>query len=218
MTEDRSTEQEGVRKLNRDEYWAGKLAEDRKLLPDEEFNKKWGAKYADLERLRFVDPATNILTRKGFEHALGDQIAQARENNSPITILMLDLDGLKRINDDISHAEGNRAIKEMSKFLKEETNETGIIGRYGGDEFALIYPDKSLEEGKILAETIRFKLRHHMKRKGLPVTSSVGLTTLRPDNQKVPRLLNEADAALNVAKRTGRDQVVVFSPEMLEAA
>src|SRR3990167_3434474 len=161
MSENRSPEQNRVGKVNREDYWRRKIAEERGTLTQEEFEKRWGAKFAEMERLRYIDPDTGLLTRRGLEHQLGIQVGQAKTRGISVAVIMLDLDGLKKVNDEISHAEGNRAIKEMSNYFEEASDGIGIPGRYGGDEFALVCPDKSLEEARLVAEKIRFNLKPH---------------------------------------------------------
>ena len=201
---------------NRDQYWISRIEEDQKTLPEKEQAQKWGRKIASLERQRFIDPLTGIWTLRGVQYQLGHELNLARKYKFPVSVMMFDLDGFKQINDSLGHDAGNRAIKAMALFLKEATEETGIIARYGGDEFVLVCPNIDIDGAKIIADKIRFNLKQHMKRNKFNITSSVGLTTLRPDNRNVPRLINEADHALKAAKEAGKDTVVIYNQQQME--
>lgn len=218
MTEGQTREQGRIGTPDREDYWKRRIEVDQNTLTPKEVAKKYGAEIARHERLRFVDPFTGLWTLRGFQHQLGYEIARSKKDSTPVVVFMLDLDGFKEINDRLGHDEGNRAIMIMANFLREQTQETGIIGRYGGDEFAMICPNTNIETGKNIAEKIRFNLKYRMKKKGFPVTTSVGLTQLRQDNQNVPALLKEADDALKMAKEQGKNTVAIFDPKMIKKA
>lgn len=218
MTEGQTKEQGRTGKPNREDYWISKIKVDQNTLTPQEVAKKYGAEIARHERLRFIDPFTGLWTLRGFQHRMGYEIARSKKDNTPTVVIMLDLDGFKEVNDKLGHDQGNKAIMVMANFLREQTQDTGIIGRYGGDEFAMVCPNTNIEAGKNMAEKIRFNLKFRMKKNGFSVTSSVGLTQLRQDNQNIPALLKEADEALKMAKKQGRNTVVIFDPKMTEKA
>lgn len=215
MGDTEGSEQERIGAPDRGKYWSGRIEKDQKTLTPQEIAKKYGGIIAEHERLRFIDPSTGLWTLRGLRRQIGYEIARSRRDNTQLAVYMFDLDGFKQINEQRGHEEGNRAIKAMADFLAEETQETGVVGRYGGDEFSLVCPNTDLEKAKIIADTIRFKLKYHMRRLRFDVTSSVGLTALRADNQNVLQLLNEADQALKQAKLEGKDTVVTFDPEKM---
>ena len=203
--------------FSRDQYWTARIEEDHKTLSAKELAKKWGKQLASLERQRFIDPLTGIWTLRGVQYQLAHEMSMAKKYSFPVSVMMFDLDGFKQINETMGHSEGNRAIKTMAQFLKGTTEETGIIARYGGDEFILVCPMGS-EAAKSIADKIVINLKDHMKRNKFNVTSSVGLTTLRSDNHNVMALINEADQALKSAKVAGKNRVEVYNQGDQKAA
>ena len=126
---------------------------------------------------------------------------------------MVDLDGLKEINDRLGHGAGNRAILALADAVREELRDTDFAARYGGDEFVVLLPQTSAAAAGLFAERLRRRLLSVSQEAGLPVRASIGVAALSPDevgaSDSAEDLLRRADEALYKAKRSGRDRVEV---------
>ncbi len=182
-------------------------------LSIDQVSEKIGRKMARGEEQVRTDKLAGILNGQGIKKQLGREIAHAKITKTPLALLMLDLDGFGRINKEKGFDEGNRAIKEMVSFLKQRVfhRETDSIGRLGGDEFVVICPFTDQEGATMLAEEIRQFLPDYMKKARFDFTTSVGVSTMRDDNQNVETLLAEADKAQMSAKQNGKDRVEAFA-------
>ncbi|MNJ53727.1 putative diguanylate cyclase AdrA [compost metagenome] len=126
---------------------------------------------------------------------------------------MLDIDHFKRVNDQHGHPMGDRVIKSLALFLKQRLRKTDLIGRYGGEEFAVILPDTNAAAALKVLDSIRQRfaeLRHPAQPHDLSCTFSCGIAELR--DQDSATLGQQADGALYLAKRGGRNQVRLFGP------
>jgi len=126
---------------------------------------------------------------------------------------MVDLDGLKQINDRLGHAAGNRAILGLADAVREELRDTDFAARYGGDEFVVLLPQTGAQAAGLFAERLRRRLLSVSEQAGLPVRASIGVAALTPDEvsarDAAEDLLRRADEQLYKAKRSGRDRVEV---------
>jgi len=165
---------------------------------------------AAIERHRNVaerDELTGLLNRRGFQNAL------ERDAQSPRgAVIVCDIDYFKRINDTYGHAMGDRVIKILAHEIEQLVGKHGRAMRCGGEEFAAILPNASLEEGRALAESLRVSFANRRwDREGLSqgVTISCGISLVRRGEATLDDAINRADAALYAAKSAGRNQVLV---------
>jgi diguanylate cyclase len=170
----------------------------------------------EIERIRMeslADPVTQIGNRQYFDEALGKAIAKANENAAPLTLLFVDIDHFKRINDRFGHQVGDDVLRLVASKLKGGVRD-GEVARYGGEEFGIILYNKSREIGGVIAERIREVVEMvAMKDRssGIPlgrVTVSIGVAELNRQSSSTD-LIRRADAALYAAKRKGRNCVVL---------
>lgn len=145
-----------------------------------------------------------------------------QKNNEPLTVLMLDIDYFKKVNDAYGHENGNVILIELAKILASETPQNGIVGRYGGEEFLYILPSISKEEGiqfgerlRELIEAYRFKVTPDLSDSKEPIdvsiTVSIGVSSIPQDTDELNSLIRNADRALYLgAKRTGRNRVAAY--------
>ena len=141
---------------------------------------------------------------------------RARRYNTPLTAIMADMDYLKPINDDLGHAAGDRAIAAVASVIRAELRETDFGARYGGDEFVILLPHTSRDEGRVLGERICARLRQtslDIGGRSVPLGASFGVACM-PENAEMAAdaLVAEADSALYKAKRAGRGRVAVAPP------
>jgi diguanylate cyclase (GGDEF)-like protein len=151
-----------------------------------------------------VDELTGVANRRGFEEELPRALARAMRSETPLCVAMLDLDGLKAINDSSGHQAGSAAIKQAAAAWASLLRETDVIARFGGDEFAVILPGSSLDAAAIVAERLRVAIESHR------ASVSIGVAQWDGD-EAMDQLIERADEALYEAKRGGRDRVITAS-------
>jgi diguanylate cyclase (GGDEF)-like protein len=167
-----------------------------------------------LEAIR--DPLTGLYNRRYMQEFLDRELHSARRKRRPLSVMMLDLDHYKRYNDTFGHSAGDRALAAVGETLLRCVRAEDIACRYGGEEFALILPECSLQHAAVRAEEICRRLREY---RGAPgeqttgtITVSIGVAAFDETTDRVDLLLKFADDALYEAKRAGRDRVVVARP------
>ena len=165
------------------------------------------------DRLQYMadhDPLTGLLNRRGFESALNTQLARVRRYGSRGALLMLDLDGVKFVNDSLGHAVGDELITTCSAALRERLRETDIIARLGGDEFAVILPEETPAEARAVAQAVVDAVRELAAglSGGLPgvVTVSIGVALFDDPHKTPAEMLVDADLAMYDAKDAGKDR------------
>lgn len=171
-----------------------------------------------LDRLRSrasIDALTGCLNRRGFNEVLETEILRCRRYARPFSVVLLDLDYFKQLNDDWGHDVGDEALKRVGAMLMKSLRGTDRVCRYGGEEFALLLPETSKEDGIKLAE----RIRHRVAAVELPdgverqLTASFGVASLPDDAPHGIDLLRAADRALYRAKTEGRNRVRIAGVE-----
>lgn len=164
-----------------------------------------------LEQLATCDSLTGLYNRGKFTAALTREIAVRGSHGRPLSLLMIDLDHFKNINDAYGHQVGDEALRVAGKVIREHTRNDDIAARYGGEEIALILPATTTEEAAAIAERIRDTLAREDIDDGndgvLQVTASIGVATIPGDAGTEDELLRAADGALYQAKEDGRNCV-----------
>lgn len=170
-----------------------------------------------LFKLSSTDALTGLLNRGYFMELANRALRQAERYNHPFCVMMLDIDDFKGINDQFGHAEGDRALKQVGGILKSSIRETDIIGRIGGEEFAIVMPESSLDQGVILADKILFNVEDARSEatdgtgQGHCPTVSIGLAVRAKDTESFSEILYHADQMLYKAKASGKARVVYAS-------
>jgi diguanylate cyclase (GGDEF)-like protein len=163
----------------------------------------------ELRGLALVDPLTKLYNRRGLDNELERALATSRRTDAPVSLLLIDLDGLKQVNDQQGHPEGDRVLREVGAVLRQSLRSTDTAARLGGDEFAVVMPNTGLDGAKVVAERIRMAVAAL----GLTgVTASIGVAHFaggRTAPETLTQLVSAADGALYHAKRTGKNRVVV---------
>jgi diguanylate cyclase (GGDEF)-like protein len=169
-----------------------------------------------VEELVGTDPLTGLTSRREYDAIYPTLVARATDDNQPLSLLVLDMDGLKQINDTHGHDMGGYAIVEVSNIIREELEAHGILCRFGGDEFVACLPGVELRRACTLAEGVRDRVaRHNFVRDGIQLepTVSIGVASFPRDARSAGELFVAADKALYLAKRRGRNQVATCSDE-----
>lgn len=166
-----------------------------------------------------TDPVTHVWNHGFFQNQLGKEIETARKENRSLSLLMLDIDDFKKLNDTHGHQYGDIILKELAGCLKEFSRENDYICRYGGEEFGIILPHTDKQRAYAIAERLRGEIEgHHFspipreQSSPLPdippkkITVSLGLATFPDDTQTKEELITKADKAMYIAKFGGKNQ------------
>jgi diguanylate cyclase (GGDEF)-like protein len=164
-----------------------------------------------LERLSFLDPLTQLLNRRGLQRMLSRELEISGREGANLSVILLDLDNFKPINDTFGHAVGDIVLQEISKVLKRMVRATDYVSRVGGDEFIILLPNTRLAEGIHFSERIRLAISQTpvMVAGGQTVraTASFGVMTVKKRATSIESLLEDTHAALAKSKRAGKNQV-----------
>jgi diguanylate cyclase (GGDEF)-like protein len=167
--------------------------------------------YSQVQQLASTDMLTGMYNRRHFFQLAGDRFDTAEQQLQPLAAMMLDIDHFKRVNDTYGHGVGDDVIREVALRLQDVLSETDIIGRYGGEEFALLLSTRTTETTVQLAERLRRAVEDTPigTRTGpVSVTISIGTTQLHGDDTTIEETLARADGALYRAKESGRNRVM----------
>ena len=162
-------------------------------------------------KMAYTDPLTQTQNRTSFNDSIKREISLAKRNNKSLSLIFLDIDHFKAINDSYGHECGDMTLAFAAKWIKESLRDSDIIFRYGGEEFVLLLSGTDATGAELLAERIRASIENHTIAYGmetLKITASLGVSTLR-DNDTLESFVQRADKAMYTAKSKGRNQVVV---------
>ena len=166
---------------------------------------------ANLERLSFLDPLTQLLNRRGLQRMLSRELEISGREGANLSVILLDLDNFKPVNDTFGHAVGDIVLQEISKILKRTVRVTDYVSRIGGDEFIILLPNTRLAEGVHFSERIRLAISQTtvVVAGGQPVkvTASLGVMSVNKRTASVDSLLEGTHAALAKSKQSGKNQV-----------
>lgn len=166
----------------------------------------------EMKRMATTDALTGTSNRHEFFDKANKELARSSRYGHPLTVLMLDIDYFKSINDTYGHQTGDDVLKVLSETVAASLREVDIFGRLGGEEFAVILPETGPSSGIVVAERLRGdieKLRVESKDgEEVQFTASIGVSSAREGDQVIEDVINRADEALYKAKRTGRNKVV----------
>ncbi len=170
-----------------------------------------------LQRASLTDPLTGLANRRHFDQRLREELARVDRYNQPLALMLLDLDGLKRVNDAGGHESGDNALRAVARTLRHTCRSTDLAARIGGDEFIVLAPNITESEALTLAERIRKTLiveASWVSTQLPPLTLSIGIADTRCVRELQPdRLYTAADQALYQAKQSGKDRVVLAEVE-----
>ena len=165
-----------------------------------------------LAALAGTDPLTGLANSRELREHLRRELNRAARYRQPLALLLIDVDGLKEVNDRYGHATGDRALGHVGKAIRSELRESDVGARWGGDEFALLAPGTPVPAAAALAERVR-SLVAQSSTDGVPrLTASIGIAPFDgavDADTDADRLMQAADMALYAAKRAGRDRCVV---------
>jgi diguanylate cyclase (GGDEF)-like protein len=170
---------------------------------------------AELIRLAERDELTGLLNRRAIVRKAVELLTRARESKGTLIIGLIDLDHFKAINDRFGHAVGDQQLQRFAAAMRTSLHTREVFGRYGGEEFLVLFPDCTLDQARQSAERLRNNLRDQRMRvedQDVSVTLSLGLASYEAGDVLFDQVARRADIALYVAKTQGRDRVEVFNP------
>ena len=175
-----------------------------------------------LQDLALRDALTGVLNRRALDEPLRRELKSGLRYSAPACLMILDLDYFKTVNDRLGHRAGDLVLKELAALMTETVRDVDMVGRYGGEEFAIILPHTSIEQAHALAERLRSQIERHafdVEDGMVRVTASIGVADVcNPTIASVEDWVNAADTALYAAKAQGRNRVVVHAPIPLAPA
>lgn len=173
-------------------------------------------RYKKIERqlanMALFDSLTGTLNRQAFYQHAEKEFARSKRYYRPLSVIMLDIDHFKRINDQYGHHGGDQVLQIFAEACQEVIRSTDVMGRVGGEEFAMLLPDTPMKSAFNLAERLRARINKYPYLAGdmlIDVTASLGVAECQPDDADFKALLQRADDALYRAKHAGRNQVKI---------
>jgi diguanylate cyclase (GGDEF)-like protein len=188
---------------------------DQQAAEINSFTSRLDAAYKELEstnaRLKetsFKDEVTGLYNRRFFSLRLEEELSRYRRFNHPVSVVLLDLDGFKAVNDDFGHAVGDDTLRDIAQILMKHSRGINVVSRYGGDEFAVLLVETSKAGARLYADRIREVVAKYPFSHGKVITASFGVASLPDDEAATAEdLFRAADDALYAAKRGGKNQV-----------
>ncbi len=166
--------------------------------------------YNQMQHLAVTDTLTGVYNRRGLLEHGQREINRAIRSARPLTAIMLDIDNFKQVNDTYSHAAGDQVLQALAKLCQECLREVDIIGRYGGEEFAILLPETDEDGAYLVAQRLRQSIAETpipTQHGEVSITVSVGIACTEGELSDLAVLLDLADTAMYEAKRDGRNLV-----------
>ena len=171
---------------------------------------------SDLHHMATRDGLTGMLNHISFYGALEEELARSNRSNSPVSLLMLDLDHFKGVNDKYGHVAGDTILKETGALINHLSRSTDKVCRYGGEEIAVVLSETGSSGAMLIAERMRASIEGHLFRlndgREISITVSIGVASYPEHAQSAQQLVDVADQALYRAKEQGRNRVLQFKP------
>jgi two-component system cell cycle response regulator len=170
----------------------------------------------EIYQLGVIDHLTGVNNRRNFDDACAREFSRARRHDRALSLLMIDIDYFKQVNDRFGHPAGDEVLQEVARALASRLGSEETIARYGGEEFAILLPEARAERARRVGEKLRAaveRLEIGAQAKRIPITISVGVAELARDDRSGTDLVRRADEALYAAKHAGRNRVVLHPLE-----
>jgi diguanylate cyclase len=159
-----------------------------------------------------TDSLSGLLNRRSWEDAVSAEFQRCRRGGRVATLLMLEIDHFKRINDRHGHPAGDEVIRRIAAVLRDASRLEDVTGRYGGEEFGIVLPETGAAGARVIAERVRRRIADCALPLGIHCTVSIGLAERQPGDSGYAEWISRADRALYAAKEHGRNRVEVLEP------
>lgn len=172
----------------------------------------------NLKKISTIDKLTDVYLRSYFEDLFSRALHRAKVKGDSLAVVMLDIDKFKAINDTYGHRKGDEILTGMCRVIKNNIRDTDLIGRYGGEEFVLVFPSTNKETAFIVCEKIRTAIMNtNFLKDERKVTISLGISTFPELGLVEEELIEKADQALYCSKNSGRNQTTIWNPDLGES-
>jgi len=172
--------------------------------------------YEKTRYLSITDDLTGLINRRYFNERLDKELMRAERFKQPLSLLMADIDSFKSLNDSYGHLHGDEVLREIARMLQGNTRGIDIVGRFGGEEFAILLPQTGLQDALRVAEKLLLAVREYSfrapeSRAEEKIALSIGVSCFPETCRDRDTLVKQADEALNLSKRAGRDKVMAYT-------
>ena len=163
--------------------------------------------FQKMQQHAITDGLTGIKTRRYFSEALSAEWKRASRSGRPFSVVLIDLDKFKAVNDTLGHLEGDLVLTRIGRLLEQKCRHSNVVARYGGDEFVILMPETSIEQAQILAERLRLWIATDPMLNERKITGSFGVATFPVHGASMEDIIRVADAGMYVSKRGGGNRV-----------
>src|SRR3954462_7138146 len=163
--------------------------------------------FQKMQQHAITDGLTGIKTRRYFSEALLSEWKRASRSGRPFSVVLIDLDKFKQVNDGMGHLEGDLVLTRIGRLLEQKVRQSNVVARYGGDEFVVLMPETSIEQAQILAERLRLWIATDPMLNERKITGSFGVATFPLHGATMEDIIRVADAGMYVSKRAGGNRV-----------
>lgn len=168
--------------------------------------------FQKLQQQSITDGLTGIKTRRFFWEALTSEWKRASRSGRPFSVVLIDLDKFKEVNDTLGHLEGDLVLARVGRLLEQKCRQSNVVARYGGDEFVILMPETGIEQAQVLAERLRLWLATDPMLEEHRITGSFGVAAFPVHGFSVEDLIRVADAGMYLAKKAGGNNVSTSEP------
>ena len=163
--------------------------------------------FQKMQQQAITDSLTGIKTRRFFLESLQAEWKRASRSGRPFSVVMVDLDRFKDINDTLGHLEGDLVLARIGRVLEQKSRQSNVVARYGGDEFVILMPETGLEQAQVLSERLRLWIATDPMLSQMKITGSFGVATYPQHGAQVEDILRVADAGMYTSKKEGGNRV-----------
>jgi len=159
-----------------------------------------------LSEQSLIDGLTRVRNHRALMTDLEDEMKRVKESKAPLSIALFDIDDFKKVNDNFGHVYGDKVLVDVASVMQKNVREGDLLGRYGGEEFMILFKDTDLESARTVAERIRKAIADHSFEEGISVTASAGI--MQYSGTTISEFVHAADMNLYTAKKNGKNQVI----------
>jgi diguanylate cyclase (GGDEF)-like protein len=163
--------------------------------------------FQKLQQQSITDSLTGIKTRRFFWEALSSEWKRAARSGRPFSVVLIDLDKFKEVNDTLGHLEGDIVLARVARLLEQKCRQSNVVARYGGDEFIILMPETGIEQAQVLAERLRLWLVNDATLQERQISGSFGVASFPAHGFSVEDIIRAADAGMYVSKHAGGNRV-----------